>query len=70
MHPEHSLIALLLPGAVFCCLMFMDRAGRKPVVRVFDRTVPVWLTYVVVFLIGWLLLGALLAQSIRRGMKS
>lgn len=72
MHPEYSLIALLLPGSVFCCLMFLEwcRTGDAPLIRLFGWTFPVWLVYVVVFLTGWFWLGMLAVQSIRRGLKS
>lgn len=68
MHPENSLFALLLPGAVFCALMFMGRKKHKHrpriVIRGFD--VPVWLIYVTVFFAAPILLIMMLVHSIKR----
>lgn len=61
-----SLIALLLPGAVFCCLMAMEwwETGAGPTFIVYRRRLPVPLVYTVVFLAGWLFVILWLHQRI------
>ena len=67
-HPERALIGLLLPGAVFCCLTFMDwwKSGRQPQIVLYGRRAPIPLIYVALLVSGWLLLILMLAQRIRR----
>lgn len=68
-HPEYALIVLLLPGTVFCVLMFMERKKHIPRIRLFAYDIPVWAVYVVVFISGPLLLLLMLATAISRSPK-
>lgn len=67
-HPEKALIGLLLPGAVFCCLAFIDwwRTGRKPSMIVYGWCVPIPLIYCVMLFGGWLFLILMLSDRIKR----
>lgn len=68
MHPEHALIALLLPGMVLCGLMLLEwrKTGRKPHIRLFGWMFPIPLVYLVVLVGGPMWLVMLLIQSIQR----
>jgi TRAP-type C4-dicarboxylate transport system permease small subunit len=62
-----SLVALLLPGAFFCCMAAMeDIRGKHPHIKVYGRPLPRWLLYPALFIGGPLWLLLFLAQSIRR----
>lgn len=65
-HPEHALFALLLPGAVFCTLMFMGRKKHRPRIVIRGFEVPIWLIYVTVFFAAPILLIMTLIDSIKR----
>lgn len=71
MHPENSLIALLLPGAVFCCLGMIEwwQTGAKPQLRLLGWQFPTPLVYVVILCCGWLVLGLWVFQRFQ-GKKS
>lgn len=72
MHPERSLIALLLPGAVFCALAAIEqyRTGFRPSLRLLGWQFPTLLVYALILLMGWFVLGLLATQMIRRALKS
>lgn len=61
-------VALILPGAVFCCLMAMEwwETGAKPTFIVFGWRMPIWLIYFVVLGAGWMFAALWISQKIRR----
>lgn len=61
-------IGLLLPGSVFCCLMFIEwwETSKTPVFQVYGKQLPIPLVYLIIFSTGWLWLILMLAERVKR----
>jgi hypothetical protein len=63
-----TLVALLFPGTVFCCLMAMEwwQTGKTPIFQIYGKQIPIPLVYLIVFLAGLLFLILMLSDIIKR----